>query len=258
MIDVIELTDHTVMQTAAQCLNSLEIADEVSKVRSCMEQLTAHAQSVLKLILHEGLSHQEVSTSLCIAFGSVKSFARRGLLALRDCVTRPLTSFAAGGTIMKPSNESNSKNSWQICLGELTEDELRQLGSATDSASAGTVKDLERIATLAALAGADPSETLPDQLRQTITATAERSYRLVAQRRMRCRTGRQASRGRCARSHRVAGLPGRYRHGTKSLAKHSVRWQPRSHATVADGVSAGPHSNRLDGRQDSVTRESYG
>ncbi len=68
------------------------MADELSKVRSCMEQLTAHAQSVLKLILHEGMSHQEVSTSLCMPLGSVKSFARRGLLALRDCVQRPLTS----------------------------------------------------------------------------------------------------------------------------------------------------------------------
>ncbi len=87
-----ELSDHTVMQTVASNHNSLEIADEVSKVRSCMEQLTAHAQSVLKLILQEGMSHQEVSTSLCMPLGSVKSFARRGLLALRDCVKRPLTS----------------------------------------------------------------------------------------------------------------------------------------------------------------------
>ncbi len=89
---VMELSDHTVMQTVASGHNSLEIADEVSKVRSCMEQLTAHAQSVLKLILQEGMSHQEVSTSLCMPLGSVKSFARRGLLALRDCVKRPLTS----------------------------------------------------------------------------------------------------------------------------------------------------------------------
>lgn len=91
-VQVMELTDHTVMQTVASSLNSLEIADELSKVRSCMEQLTTHAQSVLKLILHEGMSHQEVSTSLCMPLGSVKSFARRGLLALRDCVKRPLTS----------------------------------------------------------------------------------------------------------------------------------------------------------------------
>ena len=90
-VQVMELTDHTVMQTVASGLNSLEMADELSKVRSCMEQLTAHAQSVLQLILQEGMSHQEVSTSLSMPLGSVKSFARRGLLALRDCVTRPLT-----------------------------------------------------------------------------------------------------------------------------------------------------------------------
>ena len=91
-VQVMELTDQPVMQTVASGLNSLEIADELTKVRGCMEQLTAHAQSVLKLILHDGLSHQEVSTSLCMPLGSVKSFARRGLLALRDCVKRPLVS----------------------------------------------------------------------------------------------------------------------------------------------------------------------
>lgn len=90
-VQVMQLNDLTVMPTAASNLNSIELADELSKVRSCMEQLTAHAQSVLKLILHEGMSHQEVSTSLCMPLGSVKSFARRGLLALRDCVKRPLT-----------------------------------------------------------------------------------------------------------------------------------------------------------------------
>ncbi len=66
----------------------VEVADEIAKVRNCMEQLTASTQGVLKLILQEGMSHQEVSSSLQLPLGSVKSFARRGLLTLRDCVNR--------------------------------------------------------------------------------------------------------------------------------------------------------------------------
>lgn len=71
--------------------DSLEVADEIAKVRNCLEQLSPSAQGVLKMILQEGLSHQEVSTSLSLPLGSVKSFARRGLLFLRECVQRPFT-----------------------------------------------------------------------------------------------------------------------------------------------------------------------
>ncbi len=89
-VSVVELRDDSVMETVGSDLSSLEVSDELGKVRNCMEQLTANAQSVLKLILQEGMSHQEVSLSLCMPLGSVKSFARRGLLALRDCMKRPL------------------------------------------------------------------------------------------------------------------------------------------------------------------------
>ncbi len=90
-LQVTNLSDHSAMETATSSHDSLEVADELKKVRRCMDQLTANTQSVLKLILQEGMSHQEVSSSLCLPLGSVKSFARRGLLSLRDCVKRPLT-----------------------------------------------------------------------------------------------------------------------------------------------------------------------
>ncbi len=45
----------------------------------------------------------------------------------------------------------------RLCLGDLSEDEFRQLGDMANSASAGMVKDLERIATLSALSAADPN-----------------------------------------------------------------------------------------------------
>ncbi len=68
---------------------AVDVADEVTKVRHCFELLTHNTRTVLQLILHDGLSHQEVSKWLSMPLGSVKSFARRGLLTLRDCVSRP-------------------------------------------------------------------------------------------------------------------------------------------------------------------------
>lgn len=93
-IQVSYLTDEPLAEGAESRGDPLEIADEINKVRNCMRQLSGSAQDVLKLILQEGLSHQEVSTSLKMPLGSVKSFARRGLLSLRDCVKRPFTSAA--------------------------------------------------------------------------------------------------------------------------------------------------------------------
>ncbi len=93
-IQVISLGERPVDELFHQGADSLEVADEVSKVRQCLEQLSANTQEVLMLILQDGLSHQEVATSKSMPLGSVKSYARRGLLFLRDCVNRPRNSIA--------------------------------------------------------------------------------------------------------------------------------------------------------------------
>jgi RNA polymerase sigma-70 factor (ECF subfamily) len=90
-VPVISLDDRTVHEVVGSNPDSLEISDEVAKVRHCLEQLSENTRAVLTLILQEGMSHQEVSSSMSIPMGSVKSYARRGLIFLRDCVNRPLT-----------------------------------------------------------------------------------------------------------------------------------------------------------------------
>lgn len=101
-IQFANLDDRPAMQPFQNNTNSLEIAEEIAKVRNCLSQLSPNAQGVLKLILQDGMSQQEVSTSLQMPLGTVKSFARRGLLTLRDCVKRP---FAA--TTMEAKHETN-------------------------------------------------------------------------------------------------------------------------------------------------------
>ncbi len=67
----------------------VELWDEVVKARACFDKLSRSSQDVLQLSIHEGISYSQIALQLRIPLGSVKSFARRGLLALRDCMSRP-------------------------------------------------------------------------------------------------------------------------------------------------------------------------
>jgi len=87
-IQVVSWEEHSVYEGVESGIDSLELADEVSKVRNCMEHLSTNTQEVLVLILQQGMSHQEVSARMSMPLGSVKSYARRGLIFLRDCVSR--------------------------------------------------------------------------------------------------------------------------------------------------------------------------
>ena len=66
--------------------NPAEVADEAAKAAACMEQLTEQTQKVLLLSIQSAASHSEIAKHLDLPLGSVKSFARRGLLMLRDCM----------------------------------------------------------------------------------------------------------------------------------------------------------------------------
>lgn len=68
--------------------NRAELADEAAKAAVCFEKLARDTQRTLHLSIHQGCSHSEISKHLDLPLGTVKSFARRGLLQLRDCMTR--------------------------------------------------------------------------------------------------------------------------------------------------------------------------
>ena len=66
----------------------LEIVDEAKKATMCMERLPEDQQKVLKLSIHHGASHATISKRLSIPLGTVKTSARRGLVRIRDCMSR--------------------------------------------------------------------------------------------------------------------------------------------------------------------------
>lgn len=61
----------------------VELDDDVERVREALQQLRPEQREVLELSLGQGQTHQEISASVGIPLGTVKSHARRGLIRLR-------------------------------------------------------------------------------------------------------------------------------------------------------------------------------
>ncbi len=59
-----------------------------SDLQLCFEDLSAEQQQAVSLAYLEGLSHAELSSRLAAPLGTIKSWVRRGLLALRECLSR--------------------------------------------------------------------------------------------------------------------------------------------------------------------------
>ena len=67
---------------------SAELIDEASKATRCLDSLVSNQRDILRKTIHEGKSHSQISIELQIPLGSVKSFARRGLIQLRQCMDK--------------------------------------------------------------------------------------------------------------------------------------------------------------------------
>ena len=73
---------------------SAELIDEAAKATRCLDALVINQRDILRKSIHEGKSHSQISAELQIPLGSVKSFARRGLIQLRQCMDK----FSIAGT----------------------------------------------------------------------------------------------------------------------------------------------------------------
>lgn len=67
-------------------LEALQAGLEARRVRECMQALPAPQQQGLALAFFHGMSHSEVAEQLDQPLGTVKSWVRRGLLALKACL----------------------------------------------------------------------------------------------------------------------------------------------------------------------------
>jgi RNA polymerase sigma factor (sigma-70 family) len=73
---------------AAGPLQLLEQAADARALTRCVHQLSAEQQQCVALAYYQGLSHAEVAEHLVQPLGTVKSWVRRALAALKLCLAR--------------------------------------------------------------------------------------------------------------------------------------------------------------------------
>lgn len=73
---------------AAGPLQLLEQAADARALTHCVRQLSAEQQQCVALAYYQGLSHAEVAEHLVQPLGTVKSWVRRALSALKSCLAR--------------------------------------------------------------------------------------------------------------------------------------------------------------------------
>lgn len=68
-------------------LDTLSKGSEAKALHHCMEQLDEQKRTCLLLAYMEGYSQAQISDYLACPLGTVKAWMRRGLLALKDCLS---------------------------------------------------------------------------------------------------------------------------------------------------------------------------
>ena len=67
---------------------AFEAESEAGAVQKCLSTLQGAQQQSIALAYYKGLSHGEIATHLGAPLGSVKTWVRRGLIALKTCLER--------------------------------------------------------------------------------------------------------------------------------------------------------------------------
>lgn len=78
----------TLPSESAGPLQRLEQSADARALSHCLRQLSAAQQQCVALAYYQGLSHAEVAAHLMQPLGTVKSWARRALAALKACLAR--------------------------------------------------------------------------------------------------------------------------------------------------------------------------
>lgn len=76
-----EIADDTLRDT-------VELAEEAEKALNCIRKLSKPQQQVITLSFQHGIPHSGIAERLSLPVGTVKSFARRALIQIRDCMNR--------------------------------------------------------------------------------------------------------------------------------------------------------------------------
>lgn len=81
-----ELDDQTAAPDSARADTGIEFSALESTLNSCLELLGATQRRCVTLAFVEGCSHDEIARRVESPLGTVKSWVRRGLASLRECL----------------------------------------------------------------------------------------------------------------------------------------------------------------------------
>ncbi|WP_119157102.1 sigma-70 family RNA polymerase sigma factor [Caldimonas tepidiphila] len=78
-------------------LQALLQASEARRLTHCMQDLSREQQQCIALAYYQGLSHAELAEHLVQPLGTVKSWVRRALVALKSCLVKAVERETAKG-----------------------------------------------------------------------------------------------------------------------------------------------------------------
>ena len=84
-------TEQDVENAASQeagALDWTDAAEDARALRHCLDELESEPRACIVLAYTEGLTHDELASRLSRPIGTVKSWIRRGLRRLKDCLNR--------------------------------------------------------------------------------------------------------------------------------------------------------------------------
>jgi RNA polymerase sigma-70 factor (ECF subfamily) len=93
--DMVSMGESIIEMPDSGLVDNVELSDEAAKAARCMRKLTDSQRTILTLSIDRGEAQSAIAAALEMPLGTVKSYARRGLLQLRECMKRPLTAEGA-------------------------------------------------------------------------------------------------------------------------------------------------------------------
>jgi RNA polymerase sigma factor (sigma-70 family) len=83
----IEAAD-AVADPASSAAQTLEDAQESKRLKSCLEEIEARQSTAIRSAFMDGLTYEVLATRAGVPLGTMKSWIRRGLAKLRECLER--------------------------------------------------------------------------------------------------------------------------------------------------------------------------
>ena len=84
--ELMEIATETVAAEGTDLVEKAALTADAERLADCMSRLTPQQDRVIRLAFMNGLTHEEIATGIGSPVGTIKSWVRRGLQALKACL----------------------------------------------------------------------------------------------------------------------------------------------------------------------------